>query len=100
MEKIFEIFSFFLVFLVFFLKKNVLQLNYFSMTLKNVQILFYRSDFFYHNMQKKNDTHLKNFFFCIFYKTVGGTFCATCAVTGYPCLYFDINLKRTEKVSI
>ena len=48
-------------------------------------------------MQKKNDNNLKKMV-CIFFKTVIGTFCATCTITGYSCLISYCLTFKTIKV--
>ena len=51
------------------------------MTLKYACALFFHSDFPFTTFRKKQHSF-------VFFKTVFGTFCATCTVTGYPCLVF------------
>ena len=49
---------------------------------------------------KKNNSNLKKKNFLVFFKTIVGTFYATCAVTGYPCFIvasLSIELKLLNK---
>ena len=48
---------------------------------------------FYHNASKKIYTNLKKN--CCILKTMVRTFCATCTVTGYPCLLLK-NMRKTN----
>ena len=58
---------------------------------KKASIFYY--DFFPYLLitsRTKNDTNLKKKTFKIFFKTMVGTICAICTVTGFPCLTIDI----------
>ena len=69
-----------------FSSKTVFRMAFITMTVIKPQVFF--DEIFLLRHAEKNDTNLKKkVFFCFFLaKTVvGGTFCATCTVTGYPC---------------
>ena len=63
-------------------KKNCFQYAYFTLNIRNVSNIIFRSDPFItphkkSNYLKKNEDFLNN---------IVGTFCATCTATGYSCL--------------
>ena len=82
--KNFKIVLTFFSFLLLFFCKKFFQLAYLTMTVAFALFLFFIQVFFITPHRKKTTLFKKKL---LIFKTMVGTFCATCSVAGYPCFF-------------